>query len=61
MAGPRIVVVEDEQIVSKDIQMRLKNFGYEIAGAAASGEDAVSLVEETKPDLVLMDVMTCSS
>jgi signal transduction histidine kinase len=57
MDSTRIVVVEDEQIVSKDIQFRLKRFGYEIAGAAASGEDAVMLVQETKPDLVLMDVM----
>lgn len=57
MAGSRIVVVEDEQIVSKDIQVRLKKFGYEIAGAAASGEDAIELVGDTRPDLVMMDVM----
>ena len=57
MGGTRILVVEDEQIVSKDIQVRLKRFGYEIAGAAASGEDAISLVNETHPDLVMMDVM----
>ncbi|MBT3605534.1 MAG: response regulator, partial [Candidatus Latescibacteria bacterium] len=57
MDGTRIVVVEDEQIVSKDIQMCLKRFGYEIAGSAASGEDAVSLVKQTQPDLVMMDVM----
>lgn len=53
----RILVVEDEQIVSKDIQIRLKRFGYEIAGAATSGEDAVSLAKETRPDLVMMDIM----
>lgn len=57
MDAVRIVVVEDEQIVSKDIQVRLKRFGYEIAGAAASGEDAVSVVKDAQPDLVLMDVM----
>ena len=57
MDAARIMVVEDEQIVSKDIQARLKRFGYEIAGAAASGEDAVALVGDTMPDLVLMDVM----
>ena len=57
MATTRIVVIEDEQIVSKDIQFRLKRFGYEIAGAAASGEEAVALVAETLPDLVMMDVM----
>lgn len=57
MENIRILVVEDEQIVSKDIQAQLKRFGYEIAGAAASGEDAIVLVQERKPDLVMMDVM----
>jgi len=57
MDATRILVVEDEQIVSKDIQLRLKRFGYEIAGAAASGEDAISLAKDAQPDLVLMDVM----
>ncbi|HPG39886.1 MAG TPA: response regulator [bacterium] len=53
----RIMVVEDEFIVSMEIQDRLKSLGYSIAYAAASGEDAIDKVPETQPDLVLMDIM----
>jgi len=52
-----IMVVEDESIVSKDIQISLKKLGYNICGASASGEDAIEKAEECKPDLILMDIM----
>ena len=57
MSKYNILVVEDESIVSKDIQQSLKKLGYNIVGAAATGEKAVVLANETKPDLVLMDIM----
>jgi len=52
-----ILVVEDESIVSKDIQMSLKRLGYNICGSSATGEEAVYKAKETKPDLILMDIM----
>lgn len=52
-----ILVVEDESIVSKDIQMSLKKLGYNVVGAANTGEKAVDLALELKPNLVLMDIM----
>ena len=57
MAKTDILVVEDESIVSKDIQYSLKKLGYNVVGAAATGEKAVELAGETRPDLVLMDIM----
>jgi DNA-binding LytR/AlgR family response regulator len=57
MAAKKIVVVEDESIVSKDIQQSLKKLGYIVVGAAATGEKAIELVDEFEPDLVLMDIM----
>ncbi|NDV28890.1 HD domain-containing phosphohydrolase [Desulfovibrio sp. JC010] len=54
---PRIMVVEDEAIVSLDIQGRLKALGYHVAGLASSGEQAVQEVKECNPDLILMDIM----
>lgn len=57
MASTNILVVEDESIVSKDIQQSLKKLGYNIIGAAATGEMALELVEKNQPDLVLMDIM----
>lgn len=53
----RIFVVEDESIVSLEIQDRLKDLGYEVAGTAASGEKAIELIGKSRPDLVLMDIM----
>lgn len=52
----RILIVEDEVVISRGIQYRLQNLGYGIAGKAYSGEEAVMLAEQTHPDLVLMDI-----
>ncbi|MDQ3191175.1 MAG: response regulator [Bacteroidota bacterium] len=57
MSKVNILVVEDESIVSKDIQHSLKKLGYNVVGATATGEEAVTLAEETNPDIILMDIM----
>jgi PAS domain S-box-containing protein len=53
----RILIVEDENIVAVDIQDRLEHLGYKVIGHAVSGEDAIRLAHEAKPDIVLMDIM----
>lgn len=53
----RILVVEDEGIVRKDIERTLTQLGYEIAGSAAEGQAAIDQAEQQRPDLVLMDIM----
>lgn len=57
MSKVNILVVEDESIVSKDIQQILKKLGYNVVGAASTGELAVELAQEKQPDLILMDIM----
>jgi CheY-like chemotaxis protein len=57
MVTAKILVVDDESIIAKDIQYRLKDLGYDAPAIAASGEGAIKKVEEIKPDLVLMDIM----
>lgn len=57
MSKVNILVVEDESIVSKDIQQSLKKLGYNVVGAASTGDVAVQLAEEKQPDLILMDIM----
>jgi signal transduction histidine kinase len=52
----RILVVEDEAIVARDIATQILALGYEVAGMASSGEQAVALAEELAPDLVVMDI-----
>src|SRR5207302_6987906 len=55
-APARILVVEDEAITAADLQDRLVQLGYEIAGWAVTGADAVKLARSEQPDLVLMDI-----
>lgn len=57
MPKTNILVVEDESIVSKDIQYSLKKLGYNVVGAAATGEKALDLAREHTPDIVIMDIM----
>lgn len=52
-----VLVVEDESIVSKDIQHSLTKLGYSVVGAAATGEKALELARSERPDVVLMDIM----
>ena len=52
----KVLIVEDEAIVACDIKSRLRKAGYTVPATAASGEQALERIEETSPDLVLMDI-----
>ena len=56
MVQPKILVVEDETIIARDIQTQLSGMGYVTAGHALSGEQAIGLAGSLRPDLVLMDI-----
>lgn len=53
----RILLVEDEAIIALDLAQRLEGLGYEVAGTAASGAEALDLAQSTSPTLVFMDIM----
>ena len=57
MSKINVLVVEDESIVSKDIQHSLKKLGYNVVGASSTGEKAIELAGEERPDIILMDIM----
>src|ERR1700693_3364822 len=52
----KVLIVEDEAIVACDIESRLRKAGYTVPATASSGEQALERIEETSPDLVLMDI-----
>lgn len=56
MKSKKIVVIEGELIDSMILKLMLKLKGYFVLGMASNGEDAISLVEPTHPDLVIMDI-----
>jgi len=56
MSNTRILVVEDESIVAKDIQNTLIKLGYEVPATASSAASAYEKLELIKPDLVFLDI-----
>lgn len=56
MRDTKILIVEDEVIVARNIEKRLISSGYKVAGIASSAEEAIELAASLKPDLVLMDI-----
>ena len=55
-APPRILIVEDEVIVSTEIAMCLRKLGYEVAGSARDAASARRMLGFRRPDLVLLDI-----
>jgi response regulator NasT len=53
---PRVVVAEDEALIRMDLVEMLGEQGYDVVGEAGDGARAVELVEELRPDLVILDV-----
>lgn len=56
MDNKKILVVEDDAIISELIMWRLRDLGYANCYFVSSGEDAVKKAKLTSPDLILMDV-----
>ncbi len=52
----KILVVEDEAIIARDLQNILSGCGYFVSGLASSGEESIQKAETLQPDLVLMDI-----
>ncbi|MCF4966380.1 hybrid sensor histidine kinase/response regulator [Nostoc sp. CMAA1605] len=57
MTTTRILVVEDEVIVARTITSQLSQLGYTVIGTASSGKVAIAKALETRPELVLMDII----
>lgn len=56
MSKKRILIVEDEIIIAKDIERMLGKLDLEVAGVCATGEEAVNFAGTGGLDLVLMDI-----
>jgi AmiR/NasT family two-component response regulator len=56
LSGKRVVIAEDQGVTQLQLRRILQSAGLEVVGVAANGREAVDLVIQTKPDLVLMDV-----
>jgi len=56
MAKPKVLIVEDDNVILSIERWRLSNLGYEICGSAGTGAEAMECVAKMQPDIVLMDI-----
>lgn len=56
MPDARIMIIEDDEDVAEYLKILLQDKGYEVAGHAASGENAIEVAKECRPDLLISDI-----
>jgi DNA-binding response OmpR family regulator len=54
--GLRVLIVEDEALIGLTIADGLKDEGYRIIGPAESRKEALTLVEQTRPHVAILDL-----
>lgn len=60
MSQARIFIVEDDDIIAKTTEWRIKKMGYEVCGRAVDGKDALEQIARIRPEIVLMDISLSS-
>jgi PAS domain S-box-containing protein len=56
MAATSILIAEVDSAVARELALHLEAFGYKVAGLASSSEDALAMIRELNPDLVVMNI-----
>ena len=52
----RVLIVEDETIIARDLARTMKKFGYDVVDVVSSGEEVIGRTIELEPNLILMDI-----
>ncbi|HNU56825.1 MAG TPA: response regulator [Flavobacteriales bacterium] len=52
----KILIIEDETIISFGYRLQLERMGFEVTGTARSSDEAEALLEQDMPDLIIMDI-----
>ncbi len=52
----RILIIEDELIISQDMTNLLTQMGYEVIGDAMDFDEAITILERETPDMILLDI-----
>ena len=56
-AHHKILIVEDEKIIAKDLELRLIKMEYTVVSSVSTGKEAIGIVKSQEVDLILMDIM----
>jgi DNA-binding NarL/FixJ family response regulator len=53
---PRVLIVEDHELAREGLKLALEQRDFKVMAAVATGEEAVQVVKEHEPDLILLDI-----
>jgi CheY-like chemotaxis protein len=56
MMTAKVLIVEDETLIAEDLHRTLSGWGHDILGVVSSGQEAIDIAKQERPDLILMDV-----
>jgi response regulator NasT len=56
MATTRVLVAEDNDLVALTLEEQLKSLGYDVLGIARTGNEAIEMAHEHRPDVIIMDI-----
>ncbi len=56
MESLRILIADDETLITMSLSTMLNNVGHQVVGRARSGEEAIEMAKKLKPDIILMDI-----
>lgn len=56
MSATRVLIAEDNELVSLTLEEQLTTLGYSVVGVARTGAEAVRLCKQLDPDVIIMDM-----
>jgi DNA-binding response OmpR family regulator len=56
LQGRRVLVIEDEYFIADDLKTALQAAGAEVLGPAATRQDAIALLQKSRPDIAVLDI-----
>ncbi|MDX1592099.1 MAG: response regulator [Balneolaceae bacterium] len=57
MAKKKVLIVEDDRLLAIVLRKMASSMNFDVVAIAHGGEDAIRLVEEHEPDLIMMDIL----
>ncbi|GGC37152.1 hypothetical protein GCM10011386_31560 [Parapedobacter defluvii] len=57
MRRKKILIVEDQLIITMDLEYMLEELGYQVCGISTTYEDAIAAIDSGQPDLILIDII----
>ena len=57
MEQARVLVVENEAINAMSLKRALRRYGYRVCEVASTGEEAIAIARQERPDVILMDIL----